>query len=90
MRAKLFGNDAADAGCLDGNGGMLTRGAAAEVLTAHHDVPSLDAGNKALVDVLHAVARQLGCALGVQIAGGDNDIGINVIAVFKKQDLLRS
>ena len=54
---------------LDGDGRVLTGGAAAEVLAADHDVTGLDAGDKRLVDVLHAVAGQLGLALGVQVAG---------------------
>ena len=62
---------------------MLPAGAAAEVLAPHHDVARLHPGDEGLVNVLHAVVRQLPGILGVQVAGGDDDVGVDVVTVFE-------
>src|SRR5699024_12014939 len=77
------GADHRDAAGLDAQGGVLPAGAAAEVPAAHHHVAGLHFGDKALVDVLHAVGRQLFGVLGVQVAGRDDDVGIDVVRVFE-------
>ena len=38
--------------------------------------------DEVLVDVLHAVGGQLLMVRGVQITGGDDDVGVHVIPVF--------
>ena len=86
--ARIFAtwySDHRDACGLDGHGGVLTGGAAAEVPAAHHNIAVPDVPDKVLVDVLHAVAGQLLGVLGVQVAGRDDDIGIHVIRVFENR-----
>src|SRR5699024_477711 len=80
---KALGDDHRDAAGLDAQGGVLPAGAAAKVPAAHHHVPGLHPCDKVLVDVLHAVGGQLFGVLGVQVAGGDDDVGIDVVRVFE-------
>src|SRR5699024_2064734 len=76
-------DDAGRAAGLDGHGGVLPGGAAAEVPAADDDVAGLDRGGVACVNVLHAVLGQLLGRGGVQVPGGDDDVGIHIVAVFK-------
>ena len=64
---------------------MLAGRTAAEVFAANHNVTGLYAGHKGLVNVLHAVGGQLGGALRVQVTGGNDHIGVNVITVLKNR-----
>lgn len=81
------GDDTGNAGRLDGDGGVFPGGAAAEVLLGHNDVAGLHFGDKVFVDVLHAVGRQLFVGRGVEIPGGDNYVGIHIVAVFMDKAL---
>ncbi|MPN65148.1 hypothetical protein SDC9_212927 [bioreactor metagenome] len=61
---------------------MLAGGAAAEVRSANHDVAGFHPRGKVLVNVLHAVTREL---LGVgrgQVPRGDDHVRIDVIAIL--------
>ena len=57
--------------------------AARRAAEQHDDVAGLHVLDKVLVDVLHAVGGQLFGVLGVQVAGGDDDVGIDVVRVFE-------
>ena len=63
-------------------GGVFPGGAAAEVDPGHHHISGLHFVNEVLVDVLHAVGGQLLVVRGVQIAGGDDHVGVHVVPVF--------
>ena len=67
--------------CRNGNWGMLTRGTAAEILSADHDVAPLHTARERRVDVLHAVRCERLRLERIEIACGDDDIRVNVIAV---------
>ena len=71
------------------SGDVYKRQAAAEVLSAHHQVALLDAGDERLIDVFHAMAGQLGGALGVQVAGRDDNVSVDIVAVFKNRDVYK-
>ena len=64
----------------DGNGGMLTRGAATEVLAGQNDVASGDFSDEIGIGVLHAVAGQFGRVRRVQVPCGDDGIGVHIVS----------
>ena len=76
------GDDEGDAARLDGDGRVLARRAAAEVVFGDDDVALLHLVHEVLVDVLHAVEGELFGGRGVEIARGDDDVGIDVAAEF--------
>ena len=79
---KGTGDDAADAGGFQGQRGMLSGGAAAEVAAGYHNVTRLKTVYKGRVDVYHGVAGQFLRIEGVQISGRNDDVGIYVVTVF--------
>ena len=75
---KGLGDDAADACRLDGDGGMLSGGAAAEVFLRYDNVTFFHIFDKVLVNILHAVSRQF-CWVGrIQVSCGNDNICIHV------------
>ena len=60
---------------------MLARRAAAEVLVGHDDVARLHAFDERRVEILQAVLRQLRRIGRGQVAGRDDDVGIDVAPV---------
>ena len=60
---------------------MLAGGAAAEVAACGDDIARLCFPEEVGVDILHAVGRQLLRVGGVQVTGGDDDVGIDIIAI---------
>ena len=82
---KALGDDHRDACRLDGQRGVLAGGAAAEVPAADHDVAVFHVVDELFVDVLHAVGGQLLGIGGVQVAGWDDDVRIDVIGVFENR-----
>ena len=60
---------------------MLTRGAAAEVAAADHDIALFDIRCEALIDVDHAVLGELLRVERVEVASWDDDIRIDIVAV---------
>ena len=62
---------------------MFPGGTAAEILIGHHNVAGLHFFHKLFVNILHAVFCQL---LGIrdgQIPGGDDDIRVYIVSIFK-------
>ena len=80
---KALGNDHRDAGGLDAQRCVLTGGAAAEVGPGHDDVAGLDGGSEIRVDVLHCVGGQLLRVCDIQLTCGDDNVGIDIIAVLE-------
>ena len=66
---------------LDGDGRVLAGGAAAEVAPRDDDAARFALALEIAVQILHAVGGQLGGIGGVEVAGGDDDVRIDVIAV---------
>ena len=66
---------------LDCNRSMFTTGAATEIFSADHDVACFDVRRKSLVDVNHAVLSQFSGIKRVQIARGNYNVGVDVVAV---------
>ncbi len=62
---------------------MLARAAAAEILARYDEVAGLHAANEIIFGVFHAVLRQFYRIGGIQIPRWNDDIGINVVAVFQ-------
>ena len=61
---------------------MLTGGAATEILATDDDVASTQLLQEVLVDVLHRVARQLLLILNREISSRDDDIRVDIVAIF--------
>ena len=61
---------------------MLAGRATAEVSGGNDDVTGLDPADEVRVNILHAVSGEFRRCGDVEVAGGDNGIGINVSAVF--------
>ena len=67
---------------------LMTRGAcsregtAAEVVAGDDDVALGDLGAEVLVDVFHAVLRELGRVRNIEVSGRDDDVGVDVVPVF--------
>lgn len=78
---KGFCDDDGYAGCFDSDGCVFSGGAAAEVSSADHDVACFDFFGKCRVDVDHAVGCEFFWIECVQVSCGDDDIGIDVVAV---------
>lgn len=79
---EALGDDAGYARRLDGDGGMLPRGAAAEVGGGDDDVAFFHLSGKFAIYALHTMTRQLPRLRYIEIASGDDGIGINVGPVF--------
>ena len=79
---KGRGDDAGNTALLNGDGSMLTGGAAAEIRLADHDITLLNVMNKVFVDILHTVGGQLLVVGDVEVPRRDDDVGINIVAVF--------
>ena len=80
-------DDHADARRLDSHRGVLARAAAAEVLVRHDDVAGARAADEAGVEVLQAVPGELCRVRGVEVAGGDDDVGVDVTPIAKHGSL---
>ena len=78
---KGFCDDDGYAGCFDSDGCVFSGGAAAEVSSADHDVACFDFFGECRVDVDHAVGCEFFWIECVQVSCGDDDIGIDVVAV---------
>jgi 3-isopropylmalate/(R)-2-methylmalate dehydratase small subunit len=70
-----------DARGLERDGRMLAARSAAEVLLGHQDVTRANALDEAGVEILQRVSGQLGGIGRVQVAGRDDDVGVDVAAV---------
>ena len=81
------GNHAGDAGRLDRDRRVFAGGAAAKVYPGDHDVARMNLVHKLLVNILHTVGGQFFRVLGSQIAGGDDDVRIDVVSVFVYRSL---
>ena len=79
---EALGDDTADAAGLKHLRCVLTGGAAAEVLATDDDVACIKLLQEVLVDVLHRVARQLLLILNREISSRDDDIRIDIVAIF--------
>lgn len=81
------GDDAADAALLDGDRGVLAAGAAPEVPVGHHDVALLHLLDEVLVEILHAVLGKFLVIRSIEISGGDDDIGVDIVPVSENSSL---
>ena len=72
----------ADAGGFDRDGRVLAARAAPEVLLGHEDVAELDLGDELGVEIFHAVLGELLGHTRVEVAGGDDDVGVDIAAVL--------
>ena len=70
-----------NARCRNRNRRVLTRGAAAEILSADHDIALLNTARERRVDVLHAVCCERLRLERVEIACRDDNVRVDVIAV---------
>jgi hypothetical protein len=76
-------DDATDAAGLERDRRVFARRTAAEIRSGDDDVAGADEIDKILVDILHAVERQLGRIGRVQVARRDDHVGVDVGAIFK-------
>ena len=76
------GDHPGDARGLQGDGGVLPGGAAAEILPGHDEIPRLHLIDKLRVRVLHGVFGQLHGVGGVEIPGRNDLVGVDVVAEF--------
>jgi len=58
-------------------------GAAAEVRVGDDDIPLLHLVLEGRVEILHAVERQFGVVGGVEIPGGNDHVGVDVVPIAK-------
>ena len=79
---EAFGDDTANAAGLKYLRRVLTGGATAEVLASDHDVAGTKLLQEVLVDVLHRVGRQLLLILNREISCRDDDIRVDIVAIF--------
>jgi hypothetical protein len=81
------GNHAGNARSLNGDRRVLTGRTAAEILASHHNFAGLYLPDKIGVYVLHAVSRQLRMGRCIEITCGNDDVGVNIVAVFMNSAL---
>ena len=62
---------------------MLSGGAAAEVFLSHDDVALLYLFDELFINILHTMCGELRRIRGIQIAGRDDHVRIDIIAVFE-------
>ena len=62
---------------------MLTGGAAAEVAGCDDDVAGMHILYKICVNVLHCMGRQLLRVCNIQITCGNDNVGIDIVAVLE-------
>ena len=84
---EALGDHAGDAGGLDGHGGVLAAGAAAEVLVGDHDVAGLHAAHERGVKILEAVLGELGRVRRVEVARRNDHVGVDVAPVAEDGSL---
>ena len=78
---KALGDDAGHARRLDGHRCVLARRTAAEVLLGHDDVTGLHARGERGVEVLHGVRREVRMVGAVEVAGRNDDVGVDIAPI---------
>ena len=81
---KIGRDNAGHAAPLDSQRCVLSRGAAAKVMPAHHNFAPRRLGRKIGINILHTMFGQLRRVRGGKITGRDDHIRIYIIAIFNR------
>ena len=79
---KAFCDNKRDTALLNRNRCVLALRAAAEIITCDHYIAFLNTVYEGFVQILHAVRCELFFVDGIKVTRGNDNVGINIIAVF--------